>query len=777
MRKLSQRNQARRILAKKVGLFFLAASSVYSGPVAIAAQTSSAEQVRESGGTTLPGSKMPETRPPELRPPAARPPALIPPASRPPTRPAADPFADSGAGSGAGSGVDGTAPAPTVLETQRAGKPVSPEDVSYNADVGTVEIHVSDAELVEVLRMLSLQSRKNIVASKEVKGTITANLYGVTVREALDAILHSNGYAYREEGNFVYVYTAQEIQQQEEAKRVRKSEVFRLNYTPAVDVVKILKQVLGDGSRIEQMSPSQAGVSTNSDTTGNTYATAELVVVTDFEEKIEEARRIIAEIDKRPQQVLVEATIVTARLDDTNQLGVDFSVLGGIDFSTLQFGQNGASGPGLTSNIPGNTTASSTSGDLASRGYASISTGGSGLRMGVVKDNIGIFLTALEQNTNTTVLANPKVLVSNRHQGRVQVGQRLGYRDATTIGSGGESTVGSVNFLDTGTILSFRPFIGDDGFIRMEVRPEQSDGIIDAETQVPTASTANITTNIVVRDGHTVVIGGLFRDRSERIRNQVPGLGNVPGVGALFRRQNDSALREEIIVLLTPHIIKDDAVYSEESLKALDRLESMRVGLRRGLMPWGRERLSESFYDRATRELAKPNPNKSSVLFNLNAATNLNPTFVEATDLKRQVTGRVVTSIDSSATRRFVRELIKAESQQPGAPAVQQNAIIPMPLSTSGATTRPISSDVKLKRENAGAISRSASRAALRSAIRISSAHVFRSVTTLAEDGLVAMNDSVAWMAIDRLIEPAAPQRFKASPQPAKPTVVQIDVR
>ena len=86
------------------------------------------------------------------------------------------------------------------------GKSVSSSEVSVS-DAGTVEIHVNDANLVEVLRMLSLQTQKNILPSKEVRGSVTANLYDVTVREALDAILHANGYAYREKGSFIYVYT------------------------------------------------------------------------------------------------------------------------------------------------------------------------------------------------------------------------------------------------------------------------------------------------------------------------------------------------------------------------------------------------------------------------------------------------------------------------------------------------------------------------------------------------------------------------------------------
>jgi len=217
--------------ARKMALIFLATVSVYSGPVGLPVSIAWAADPVSPGAnrarTTLPASN-----------------------------PSTDPF-----------GADGKNDPATVVDAPSSGKSVSADDVTYNAEVGTVEIHVNDAELVEVLRMLSLQSRKNIVASKEVKGTITANLYGVTVREALDAILHANGYAYREEGNFIYVYTQQELDAREQAKRVRKTEVFRLNYSPAQDVVKVLRQVLGEGARIEQMAPAHTVLCRNGTTT------------------------------------------------------------------------------------------------------------------------------------------------------------------------------------------------------------------------------------------------------------------------------------------------------------------------------------------------------------------------------------------------------------------------------------------------------------------------------------------------------------------------------
>src|SRR4051812_11599111 len=103
------------------------------------------------------------------------------------------------------------APEAVAVAPDRPANPVAPTDVNVSPDSGTAELHVNDASRVEVLKMISMQSQKNIVASKEVHGTITANLYDVTIPEALDALLTANGYAYKEKGNFIYVYTKKEL--------------------------------------------------------------------------------------------------------------------------------------------------------------------------------------------------------------------------------------------------------------------------------------------------------------------------------------------------------------------------------------------------------------------------------------------------------------------------------------------------------------------------------------------------------------------------------------
>jgi len=201
----------------------------------------------------------------------------------------------------------------------------------------------------------------------------------------------------------------------------------------------------------------------------------------------------------------------------------------------------------------------------------------------------------------------------------------------------------------------------------MELHPEDSSGGITS-SNLPFKITTEMTSNIMVKDGHTIVIGGLFRESSDSARSQTPFLGNLPVAGALFRNQRDRTTREEIIILLTPHIIKDDEVFGRMSAEELKKADIYRFGVRKGMMPWGRERLAEGEYEAALAELKKPNPNNQKVLWHLDCATNLNPTFLEAMELKQKTTGREVSTSDNSSIRSFVQRMVLADT--PGASTV-----------------------------------------------------------------------------------------------------------
>lgn len=609
---------------KAAGLIFLAAASVYSEGALRAASGARA--------TGAPGASDKVAKAPEVN--------ILP---------------DADAGNVAA--VPTTRPA-TQPSTQPAAQAAVSQTVAVK-DLGTVEVHVNDASLVEVLKMLSLQSQKNIIASKEVRGTVTANLFDVTVKEALDAILKANGYDYREKGNFIFVYTQKELADMEKAALVKKTEMFRLYYTPAANAANMIKPVLSTDAIVAFTTPAKSGIEADSkDVGGNDHATEDLIVVTDYPERLDQARVILKELDRRPQQILVEAVILRASLQENNDLGVDFTVLGGVDFNTLGgLGSSTLTGGGTSQLLNGQIIDNPNAGHVTDKGAVGIQAGGQGLKLGIVKNNVGMFLSALEGVTDTVVMANPKVLVLNKQKGEVHVGSQQGYRTAVTTET---LTADDVKFLDTGTRLTFRPYIGDNGNIRLEIHPEDSSGSVNAQG-LPNKFVTQVTSNVMVKDGHTIVIGGLFRESTDRTRSQVPGLGSLPLVGPAFRHQTDNTTREEVIILLTPHIVKDDSAYAAAGEEALKEAERIRVGMRRGLMPFGRERLAESWYDKAQEELRKEHPDRCKAMWYLNAAINLNPRFSEAMDLRVKVTGQEAYATDNSRSRSFVQRMIMAE--------------------------------------------------------------------------------------------------------------------
>src|SRR5688572_5519056 len=295
-------------------------------------------------------------------------------------------------------------------------------------------------------------------------------------------------------------------------------------------------------------------------------------------------------------------------------------------------------------------------------------------------------------------MANPKVLVLNKQKGSVHVGSEQGYRTAITTET---ATADNVKFLETGTKLNFRPYVGENGNIRLEIQPEDSSGSVNSQG-LPNKFVTKVTSNVMVKDGHTIVIGGLFRESSSRVRSQIPGLGSLPIVGGLFGRQVDNTVREEVIILLTPHLIKDDEAYAQLSEEEMRNAERIRVGMRNGMMWFGRERLADGHYKSAVKDHAKGK--NGSALWHLNSALNLNPKFVEAMDLKSRIQGRDVTGIDGSSIHDFVARAIirdRAANTQPVGEMTENEAeALPTPEATAEvAETEPVAEQPEATQE------------------------------------------------------------------------------
>ncbi len=562
-----------------------------------------------------------------------------------------------------------------------AAKPTN-TDIKLSIDENNiVDLHVNEEDLSAVLEMLSIQSQRNIVASKNVTARVTANLYGVTFYEALEAILNVNGFGFIEEGNFIYVYTLDEIATIQKQNRQRVSKVITLSYIAATDAAEFVKPLLSDTGQIK--TPGKAG---NFPALGDTptgaedYALSAALVIYDFEENVAEIEALIKQIDTRPSQVLVEATILQTSLNEANAFGVDFAVVGNMAFGDfVQVGgplvgpqalQGGKAGTNVLPADRGGTALSSTVGNTAGAG---------GVKLGIVSNDVSIFLRMLDEVTDSTVLSNPKLLTLNRQAARVLVGRKVGYLNTTSTET---ATTQTVEFLDTGTQLYFRPFVDPvQRTIRMELKPQVSEAVIrdvkdsaGAAVTIPDEITNELSTNVIVRDGQTIVLGGLFRESTTASRRQWPLLGDIPLIGSAFRGNDDETQRSEIIFLITPSIV-DDAAMTAAGDAGAKLAEQAQAGARAGTLKWSRERITSQLNVEAEKLAAEGNNEKA--LWKVERSLALNPLQPEVIAMRERLTGSRTQRHERSMLNRIMDKEMRDAGKQSS--AAEPAADVPAP--------------------------------------------------------------------------------------------------
>jgi len=516
-------------------------------------------------------------------------------------------------------------------------------------DFGEIDLHVKDLDVSTVLQLLSIQSKRNIIATKDVSGTVTADLYGVDFYDALDAILHANGFGYREKGKFIYVYTTAELAkiQKEEEKPVTR--VVRLNYINAKDASTFVTPLMsGAGSIALSGAVSSSMQATIADAGSNTSAHPDTLVIRDLQGNVDAILAIIKELDTRPKQVSIKATVLQAQLSEDNAFGVDITVLGGStidDFTTpLSVVDDLTDGTVIPTKRTG--FGSSTAGNAT--------TGPANVRLGFIAGSVEAFVRALDEVTDTTVVANPEVLVLNRQRADLLVGGRLGY---ISTQQNETSTTQTVEFLDVGTQLTVRPFVSDDGMIRLELRPSISTGSTSlvGGFVIPQTETQNLTTNVMVKSGQTVVIGGLFQETTQVQRSQVPGLGDVPLVGAAFKGVDDSTDRSEVIFMITPTVVKDEVLFAQGD-RAMESADLAVLGAREGLLPWSRTKQTTSYMQDAIKYYKEGKTDLA--LMEANKALNLDSTIIDARRMKAKITGQRIAPHSRSILRETTNHVI-----------------------------------------------------------------------------------------------------------------------
>jgi type IV pilus assembly protein PilQ len=431
-------------------------------------------------------------------------------------------------------------PAPTI----------EPDKKAAEGD-GRLRIQFPETEIRDVLDSLAEYANLNILTSRSVQGKISVRLRNVDVNEALDAIVRQGGYASRREGNFVYVGVPQELDAMQQTFGQIKTRVYRPNYVSSTELETLIRPMLSEKLGVitkfeapkgQSSSGSGGGGGNGGSSSGGAsgdfegrdgYAGTEVIVVRDYEAVLAQVDEIVAEVDARPMQVAIEAMILSVKMNDTDKLGINF-----------QFLQQ--KHPELVFNV----------------GQPAQFQGTGALSIAFTDSHLGAFLDALQETNDTNVIATPRLMVLNKQRAEIHIGREQGYISSTTQTE--TATTATMQMLQTGTLLRLRPYLSSDGLIRMDVHPELSSGevIEKANTLVPDKEITQVTTNIMVRDGCTVIIGGLMREQLTKNQQRIAFLGGLPLVGALFRNTVETAERQEILVLITPHI-----VYEPESCR------------------------------------------------------------------------------------------------------------------------------------------------------------------------------------------------------------------
>ncbi|MBM4098536.1 MAG: hypothetical protein FJ260_01070 [Planctomycetes bacterium] len=461
--------------------------------------------------------------------------------------------------------------------------------VDVNAE-GRITLSAQAIDISKLLELLSIKARHNIVASDKVKGQVTVNLFEVPLEEALNAILEVNGLAWKREGDFIYVRTQAEV----DAARERVARIFTMQFLSADDTIAFVKPVLTEGGSAVALGKVDAAYKPTVENGGaDSFAFSAKVMVNDYPEVVERIARIVEELDTPPKQVRVEATILTVELTDDTAFGLDISVVGNIDFASLAGGPLAAFDEVKAGDIAPATPSTANQASL----YPS-ATGAPPptAKVGVMTNDVAVFLQMLDQVVDSTVVARPTVTVLNRQKAQVLIGERIAYLSTTQTQT---STTQEVKYLDVGVKLVFRPFVSPDGMVRLELAPEVStarikdiDAAGGGKATVPDEVTQTLHTNVRVKTGQTIVLGGLFREQSTVTNRQIPGLGDLlPGA---FSGASGQMKKQEIIFLITPTVVEDAQDYRDGE-RALAVADAAKVGGRAGLLPFSESHLAGNY--------------------------------------------------------------------------------------------------------------------------------------------------------------------------------------
>jgi type IV pilus secretin PilQ/predicted competence protein len=416
--------------------------------------------------------------------------------------------------------------------------PAAADSVTESGGVGVREFQGDDVG--QVLRLLARQAKVNMVVSDQVTGTVTMRLEDVTALQAIAIIVKAKGLSLDQIDHVYYIKTPAE-----KTAEPTESDSYQFSYSRAKEVAPLL------ASQLASKDPPQFDERTNT------------IFFRETRSNLDNVRKLLVTIDKPTKQVMIEARLVEVTANPTQSYGIDWSGVVG----------SASNGKTFSYGAPGSTSGSNTSGNVPLSDFALGNPANPNILGNFSKLIPGQFailsvpqmsatLRLLNEDNDAEFLANPRIVTADNLQAKIEINRaqpvpQLNFNEQTAT-----AVFGGFQDKKFGNTLIVTPSINKDNFVTLKVKPEISNKVGDstfvfagATVSSPIIDTRTLESNVLIRSGDTLAIGGLLQDEVAKARNKVPFIGDVPVLGYLFQNHLNSRVKRNLLVFVTPTII------------------------------------------------------------------------------------------------------------------------------------------------------------------------------------------------------------------------------
>lgn len=442
-----------------------------------------------------------------------------------------------------------------LTQTAAAGQAAKPKYTGQR-----ISLNFQNIAVRSVLQLLADFTGLNIVVSDAVSGNVTLRLKNVPWDQALAIILQSKGLAERRTGNVVMIAPAkvieaqeqQQIQAQQALEKLAPlhTEIFQIRYTKAASLASLLKSIQtslsGGGGNAQQATGGVSGLSSRGSVVAD--ARTNSLIVRDTDQGLANVAQLIQRLDVPVKQVLIGSRLVIAKKSFNRDLGVNFGLTnqprsgtpagqGGVNFGSTTYGLGGyPSGQQFSVNLPA-TAPTSTFGLTLAKLDSTV--------------NLNLEISAAEQEGTVRQISNPRVITANDTAAMIQQGVQIPYQEASSSGAT------SVSFKTAALKLQVTPHITPNDRVLMDLNVS-NDSVGGIYNGVPSINTQEVKTQVMVDNGQTVVLGGVYQEDKTHTVNKVPFFGDLPVLGNLFRETIDGNTKNELLIFITPKIINNN---------------------------------------------------------------------------------------------------------------------------------------------------------------------------------------------------------------------------